>query len=132
MRDAAARARAEQHVKAGKLTKEEAKARAEQAERARRQQQAEQAMELGFKFGIGGPITYERAKKMRALIAGLPRETLLLQTDAPDQPDAQHHNQRNEPAYLVNVLECLSELRNEPAEDIARETTRNAKQLFNI
>jgi TatD DNase family protein len=96
------------------------------------QQQAEQAMELGFKFGIGGPVTYERAKKMRALIAGLPRETLLLETDAPDQPMHGHQGQRNEPALMVNVLKALAEIRNESIDEVARYTTENARALFRL
>jgi TatD DNase family protein len=95
-------------------------------------EQAMQLIELGFFISLGGAITYANAKKLRNTAARIPLASLLLETDAPDQPDAQHHNQRNEPAYLVNVLQCLSELRDESVEEIARETTRNAKQLFNI
>src|SRR5690606_11706090 len=49
-------------------------------------QQAEQLWELGFMLGIGGPVTYERARRLRGLVAGMPIEHLLLETDAPDQP----------------------------------------------
>lgn len=95
-------------------------------------QQADQAMELGFKFGIGGPITYERAKKMRTLIAVLPQETLLLETDAPDQPISGHQGKRNEPALMVHVLNALAETRGESVEDVARYTTENAQRLFHL
>lgn len=95
-------------------------------------QQADQAMELGFRFGIGGPITYERAKKMRALIAELPQETLLLETDAPDQPVSGHQGKRNEPALMVNVLKALAEVRGETVNEVAAYTTRNAKNLFQL
>jgi TatD DNase family protein len=95
-------------------------------------EQAMQLIELGFFISLGGAITYENAKKIRATARKIPLASLLLETDAPDQPDVSHHNQRNEPAYLVNVLKCLSELRDESAEDIARETASNAKRLFNI
>jgi TatD DNase family protein len=95
-------------------------------------QQAKQAMELGFKFGIGGPITYERATKMRVLTAGLPRDSLLLETDAPDQPVSGHQGQRNEPALMVNVLKALAEARDESIEEVARYTTANARSLFKL
>jgi TatD DNase family protein len=95
-------------------------------------EQAMQLIELGFLISLGGAITYPNAKKLRATAARIPLASVLLETDAPDQPDARHHNQRNEPAYLVNVLQCLGELRDESVEEIAKQTTRNAKQLFKI
>ncbi len=95
-------------------------------------EQAMQLIELGFFISLGGAITYANAKKLHATAGRIPLASLLLETDAPDQPDAQHHNQRNEPAFLVNVLQYLSELRDESVEEIATATTRNAKQLFNI
>jgi len=95
-------------------------------------EQAIHLINLGFYISIGGAITYDNAKKLRATASEIPLESILLETDAPDQPDADHFNQRNEPAYLVNVLKCLSELRDEPIEEIAKQTTRNAQNLFNI
>jgi TatD DNase family protein len=95
-------------------------------------EQAMQLVELGFYISFGGAITYDRASRLRATATRLPLDAVLLETDAPDQPDAAHHNQRNEPAYLVNVLECLGSLRNEPVEQIAAQTTANARQLFRI
>ncbi len=95
----------------------------------------EQAMALigqGFYISLGGAITYDRARKLRATAARIPLTSILLETDAPDQPDAEHHQQRNEPAYLVNTLECLSALRGESKEEIAEQTTANARALFQI
>jgi TatD DNase family protein len=95
-------------------------------------EQAKQLIDLGFYLGFGGAISYDNAKKLRATASKIPLDSMLLETDAPDQPDADHFNQRNEPAYLVNVLKCLSELRDESTEEIAQQTTRNAKELFGI
>ena len=95
-------------------------------------EQAKQLINLGFYISLGGAITYDNARKLRATASDIPLASILLETDAPDQPDADHFNQRNEPAYLVNVLECLAELRDEPIEDIAAQTTRNAQALFQI
>ena len=53
-----------------------------------RRQQAEQLWDQGFMLGLGGPVTYERASRLRELAATMPLEWLLLETDAPDQPDA--------------------------------------------
>jgi len=57
---------------------------------------------------------------------------LLLETDAPDQPDAGIRGERNEPARLPVVLETVARLRGQPAEDIAAQTTVNAKRLFGL
>ena len=67
-------------------------------------QQAEQLWERGFLVGIGGPVTYARARRLRRLVAEMPIEYLLLETDSPDQPDCRTRGHRNEPANLVAVL----------------------------
>ena len=94
------------------------------------QQQAERLWELGFYLGIGGPVTYSRANRLRQVVANMPIERLLLETDAPDQPGACHRGERNEPSNLLEVLDVIAELRGESPEAIAAATTRNARQLF--
>ena len=93
-------------------------------------EQAAQLHRLGFLLGIGGPVTYERAKRLRRIVADVPLEQLLLETDSPDQPNASHRGERNEPAHLVEVLEVVATLRNATRDDIARATTANAQRLF--
>lgn len=93
-------------------------------------EQARQLWQLGFHVGIGGPVTYARARRLRSVVATLPIESLLLETDAPDQPDAFHRGQRNEPAFLVGVLHCVAELRGEDPAAVARATSANARHLI--
>jgi TatD DNase family protein len=95
-------------------------------------EQAAQLHKLGFLLGIGGPVTYQRANRLRGIVAAMPLEQLLLETDAPDQPDANHRGQRNEPAYLAKVLEVVAELRGVPPQVVASATTANAERLFNL
>ncbi len=95
-------------------------------------QQAENLWELGFLLGIGGPVTYERAKKLRGVVAKMPLEYLLLETDAPDQPGHGHRGARNEPALLVEVLEVIARLRDQDPAEIAAATTANARRLFRL
>ena len=95
-------------------------------------EQALQLIDIGFYISFGGNITHENATRLRRTAGKLPLEAILLETDAPDQPGAAHANQRNEPAYLVNVLECLGALRDEPIEQVALQTTANARKLFQI
>ncbi|MCK5918000.1 MAG: TatD family hydrolase [Cocleimonas sp.] len=95
-------------------------------------QQAHQLIDQGFYLGFGGPITYTRAKKLRHLISSLPLDALLLETDAPDQPDAAHYGRRNEPAFLINIAQTMAELRKISLQKVASATTKNAHNLFNL
>jgi TatD DNase family protein len=93
-------------------------------------EQAAQLHKLGFLLGLGGPVTYDRANRLRTLVAAMPLEQLLLETDAPDQPGAGHRGERNEPAYLPEVLDVVAELRGMGREELAAATTANAERLF--
>lgn len=96
---------------------------------------AEQARELdklGFKLGFGGPLTYERAQRLRRLVAELPLSQILIESDAPDQPNADRRGQRNEPAFLGSVLAQLAAIRGLPAAELAAITCENARQLFGL
>ena len=94
------------------------------------EEQARQLWKLDFLLGVGGPVTYERARRLRRLVASMPLEHLLLETDAPDQPDSQIRGQRNEPARLACVLDAVARLRGQPPAEIARATSDNARRLF--
>ncbi|MEP6898202.1 MAG: TatD family hydrolase [Rhodanobacter sp.] len=96
------------------------------------EQQAEKLWRMGFHIGIGGPVTYERAQRLRRIVSTMPIEFLLLESDAPDQPDAFHRGQRNEPARIVEVLRCITALRGESEQAIASATTSNGRRLFNL
>jgi TatD DNase family protein len=96
------------------------------------EEQARQLFSMGFHLGLGGPVTYERAKRIRRVATSMPLEFLLLETDAPDQPDAGRRGERNEPAHLRTVLECIASLRGIDAEALARQTSANACRLFAI
>jgi TatD DNase family protein len=96
------------------------------------EQQALRLIDMGFYLSFGGPITYQRAKRLQRLVASLPLSAMLLETDAPDQPGSRHRGERNEPAYLPDVLKTLSQVRDESPEIIARQTRENTQQLFNL
>lgn len=96
------------------------------------EEQARQLYKLGYLLGIGGPVTYERAQRLRRLVAEMPIEHLLLETDSPDQPDSAWRGQRNEPSRLPVVLDVIADLRGESREAIAAATTANAERLFGI
>lgn len=94
------------------------------------EEQARQLFNLGFSLGIGGPITYDRAQRLRRLVTSMPIEFLLLETDSPDQPNADYRGQRNEPARMIDVLSVVAKLRGQTEQEIAKATTVNAETLF--
>ena len=94
------------------------------------EEQARQLWALGFCLGIGGPVTYPRARRLRRLVANMPLQWLLLETDAPDQPDADIRGRRNEPARLHRVAEEIAALRGIEVEQLAQATSANARRLF--
>lgn len=96
------------------------------------EEQARQLWALGFHLGIGGPVTYERARRLRNIVAQMPNEWLLLETDSPDQPLAAHRGARNEPANLLEVAEIVAQLRGVETEAIAATTAANARALFGL
>lgn len=96
------------------------------------EEQARQLWRLDFMLGLGGPVTYERANRLRRLVATMPIEYLLLETDSPDQPDAGHRGLRNEPSRLPIVVQTIAGLRGESEADVAAATTANAERLFGL
>jgi TatD DNase family protein len=95
-------------------------------------EQAQQLWKLGFSLGIGGPVTYARARRLRGIVASMPLELLLLETDSPDQPLHGHQGQRNEPALLTQVCDTVALLRGTDREAIAAATSANGERLFQL
>lgn len=90
------------------------------------QAQAHAFLDLGFKLGIGGTITYQRALKTRQTVSKLPIDALVLETDAPSIPLSGFQGQPNTPAQLVRVLQALATLRSEPMAELAALLWRNS------
>ncbi len=95
-------------------------------------QQASQYRQLGFRFGFGGMLTFERSTRLRALAKALPLESLVLETDAPDMVVSQHHGERNSPEYLPYCLAALAAVRDEDPEEVARVTTVNTREVLSL
>jgi len=94
--------------------------------------QAKRLIDMGFKLGFGGALTYPRATRLQALVKQLPLESICLETDAPDQPSSGFAGKRNEPLALLEVLETVAKLHNTSIEIIAQHTTDNTYSALNI
>lgn len=95
-------------------------------------QQAEQYIDLGFKLGIGGTITYDRAQKTRDVVRQVPLTSLVIETDAPDMPIFGRQGSRNSPEFLGEIFTVLTLLREESATEIEQQLQRNTEQLFGL
>ncbi|GHG68725.1 deoxyribonuclease [Alishewanella longhuensis] len=96
------------------------------------QQQAMAFIDLGFKLGIGGTITYPRSEKTRNAVTKLPLSALVLETDAPAMPLNGFQGQANTPAQLLAVFNALSELRVEPAAQLAAALWQNSHTVLRL
>jgi TatD DNase family protein len=94
--------------------------------------QALRLIDLGFRLGFGGPLTYPRAQRLRHLVATLPAEALLAETDAPDQPLCGFQGLRNAPVRLARVVATMAELRAVPVAAMAMQLDANARALFRL
>ena len=94
-------------------------------------EQAKQIMDLGFYMGIGGVITYKNAG-VDKVVAEIPMDYLVLETDAPYLSPVPYRGKRNEPAYIVNIVDKIAEVHNLTVAEIAAITTKNAKMVFDI
>lgn len=94
------------------------------------QEEAREYIKLGFRLGLGGAATWPQANRLRQVVAGLPLDAIVLETDAPDMAPAMHPYQRNSPEYLADICAELAALRGVSAEELAAASSRNADELF--
>ena len=95
-------------------------------------QHAYKLIDMGFKLGFGGMLTFERSSKLRKLARELPLSSIVLETDSPDMTVAQHRGERNSPEYLPYVLQALASLRIEPIESLALTTYQSSVDVFKL
>lgn len=95
------------------------------------EEEAARAVGLGYHLGFGGTLTYKRSDRP-AVLARVPRERVLLETDCPFLAPVPHRGKRNEPAFVRVVAEYVAELTNDSTEHVAEQTTENARIFFRL
>ena len=85
-----------------------------------------------FVLGIGGVLTFKKSHLPEVLPAVVPLDRIVLETDAPYMAPVPHRGQRNEPAYVLEVLRRLAEAYGVSEEDVADITTSTVKKVFNV
>lgn len=85
-----------------------------------------------FSLGIGGVLTFKKSKLPETLANTVPLERIVLETDAPYMAPVPHRGERNESAFIVNIIEKMAECYGITAEEVAQTTTNNAKRIFKV
>jgi len=93
---------------------------------------AKQCIDMNFHISFGGPVTFKNAKQPKEVLAQVPLDRLLLETDSPYLTPHPYRGKRNETAYVRLVAETAAEIRGMSLEEIAEVTTANAIRLFGL
>jgi TatD DNase family protein len=93
---------------------------------------ADTYLELGFHLSLTGMLTFKKAETARRVAAHVPRERLMVETDAPYLAPVPHRGQRCEPAHVRKVAETLAVIWECDLTEAAAQTTRNGLELFSI
>ncbi|MCR8645880.1 TatD family hydrolase [Paenibacillus sp. N1-5-1-14] len=91
---------------------------------------AKECLDMNFYLSFGGPITFKNAKQPKEIVAQVPLDRLLIETDAPYLTPHPFRGKRNETGYVRLVAETAAEIRGLSLEELAQITTDNANRLF--
>ncbi len=94
---------------------------------------AKQCLDWGMAISFAGMVTFKNAGDLRAIAARIPDDRLLIETDSPYLTPHPHRGQRpNQPSMVQHTAACLAEVRGVTVEQLAEQTTRNARRFFNL
>jgi TatD DNase family protein len=91
---------------------------------------AQACLEMGLYISFAGMVTYPKAQELRDVAREVPLERLLVETDCPYLAPQPVRGRRNEPAYVAHTAALLAEVKGVPVAELAEQTTRNARALF--
>jgi TatD DNase family protein len=94
--------------------------------------EARAGLDMGFLVSFAGNVTYPKAQNLRDAARDIPLDRLLIETDSPFLAPVPHRGRRNEPANVAEVARTIGNVRNLPAEEVARVTAENFRRLFAI
>lgn len=96
------------------------------------EEEARRAMALDAYFGVDGPITYKKADELRAVIAMVPRDRVVVETDSPYMSPVPHRGKPNSPAYIPLILQAVADIWAVSLEEAAAITDASAKKFFRL
>lgn len=95
-------------------------------------EQAKEYLNMGFYLGIGGVLTFQNARKLKEVVAYMPMDRIVLETDCPYLAPVPHRGKRNSSLNLPYVAEAVSQIKGIPAEEVIEITARNARTLYRM
>jgi TatD DNase family protein len=96
------------------------------------EEDAKRALELGFYISVPGTVTYKKNEALRSIVANIPAERLLLETDCPYLSPEPFRGKDNEPAFIMHTAKKVAELKGLTVEEIGWITSENAVRLFDL
>ncbi|MDE6889120.1 MAG: TatD family hydrolase [Eubacterium sp.] len=95
-------------------------------------QLAEEYVRMGFYIGVGGVVTFKNAKKLKEVVARIPLERILLETDCPYMAPEPYRGKRNSSLYLPYVVQKIAEIKGVSEQEVADITQQNAKSMYRL
>jgi TatD DNase family protein len=95
-------------------------------------QMAEDLMKIGFMISFAGNVTFKKAENLREAARVVPLDKLLIETDCPFLAPIPFRGKRNEPSFVEHIAQFLADFYEIPVEKLARQTTENFKNFFNL
>ena len=93
---------------------------------------AREYLDMGFYLGVGGVLTFKKAKKLKEVVAYMPADRILLETDCPYMAPTPHRGERNSSLYLPLVVKAVSEIKGIPEEEVVAVTEANARRMYRL
>ncbi len=94
---------------------------------------AAECIDLGLHISFAGMVTYKKSDDLRAIVRTIPADRILIETDSPYlSPHPKRGRRPNEPALVIHTATCLAEVRGAALTGLAEQTTRNARELFQV
>lgn len=93
---------------------------------------AREYLDMGFYLGVGGVLTFKNAKKLKEVVAYMPMDRLLLETDCPYMAPVPHRGERNSSLYLPLVARAVSEVKGIPEAEVIAVTEANARRMYRL
>lgn len=93
---------------------------------------ARELLALGWMLSFNGAITFKNARRAPEVVAAVPLERLMIETDSPYLTPVPHRGERNDSSYVHFVAEKIAGIKGIPYEEVVRATTENGKRFFRI
>lgn len=93
---------------------------------------ARECLDMGFYISIPGTVSFPKSERLREIVAKVPLDRLLVETDCPYLTPVPHRGKRNEPAYVAHTARKVAEVKKTSFEETARITSENASRVFGL